>query len=72
MSRILRTPDNAGNVKASIDDASSMRKSTYVDRMSRRLVSAKAYLEEDKSRVGHINSSDIRASGQIDFSQFKT
>lgn len=35
---------------------SAVRKSTYVDRMSRRIVHAKAFLDEDtKTRVGLVN-----------------
>ena len=49
-----------------------IRKSTYVDRMSRRLVSAKAFLDEDtKTRIGLVNTSDVRASGMLDFQQQK-
>ena len=50
-----------------MDVMNSMRRSTYAARMSRRLASAKAFLEEDKSRVGHVNTSEVRASGRLDF-----
>ena len=50
------------------DQYSAVRKSTYVDRMSRRLVHAKAFLDEDtKTRIGLPNTSDINASGMLDF-----
>lgn len=57
-----------GNDKGEkMDSAGSARRPTYVDRMSRRLASAKAFLEEDQRSVGPLNSSDIRASGRLDF-----